>query len=111
MNVQVSKLARKLGQSLEPIKSAHYFGIKYDYRCLFVCVCVCVCVCVRVCVCARACCTSFPKITSIISSSTYCKNLLDEVVMEVKNYLLAISVLTKIWVAKVVLPWLVAQNL
>ena len=48
MNVQVSKLARKLGQSLEPIKSAHYFGIKYDYRCLFVCVCVCVCARVRV---------------------------------------------------------------
>ena len=53
MNVQVSKLARKLGQSLEPIKSAHYFGIKYDYRCLFVCVCVCVCVCARVRVRAR----------------------------------------------------------
>ena len=110
MNVQVPKLARKLGQALEPIKRVHYFGITYDYRCfVFVCVCVCVCVCMRVC--ARACCTSFPKITSIISSSTYCKNLLDEVVMKIKNYLLAISVLTKIWVTKVVLPWLVAQNL
>ena len=74
-----------------------------------VCVCVCVCVCVVACV--RAYCMSFPKITSIISSSTYCKSLLDEVVMEIKNYFLAILVFRKLWVAKVVLPWLAVQNL
>ena len=77
MYVQVLTLARKLGQALQLIKRAHYFRIKHDCRCLFVCVW---CVYVR----ARACCTSFPKITSIISSSAYCKNLLDEVVMESK---------------------------
>ena len=38
------------------------------------------------CLCLRACCTPSPKITSIIFSSTYCKNLLDEVVMGIKNY-------------------------
>ena len=56
MNVQVPKLARKLGQALEPIKRVHYFGITYDYRCfvfVFVCVFVCVCVCVYACVRAR----------------------------------------------------------
>ena len=38
MYVQVLTLARKLGQALQPIKRAHYFRIKYDCRCLFVCV-------------------------------------------------------------------------
>ena len=44
-------------------------------------------------------------------SPPYCKNLLDKVVMEIKNYFLAISIFSKIWVVKVVLPWLGAQNL
>ena len=48
---------------------------------------------------------------SPISSSTYCKNLLDEVVMGIVNYFLEISVFRKIWVAKVVLPWSTPQNL
>ena len=38
------------------------------------------------CVCACACCTFSPKITSIISSSTYYnyKNIRDEVIMDIK---------------------------
>ena len=71
---------------------------------------ICVCMCVYVFV-LTACCTPSPEISSIISSSAYCKNLLDEVVMEIKNYFLAISVSRKIWAAKVVLPWLAPQNL
>ena len=106
MDVQVLKLATKLGQAFQTTERARYFRIKYECRCL--CVSVCVCVCVYVCVCA--CCTPSPKVTSIISSSTYCKNLLDEEVMEIKNYFLAISLSRKIWAAKVVLPWLVPQN-
>ena len=39
---------------------------------------------VEVFVCLCSCCTPSPKITSMISSSTYCKNLLDEMVMESK---------------------------
>ena len=101
MDVQVLELER-----------AHYFRIKYDCRCMCVCVlCVFVCVCACVLACVRAYCMPFLKITSIISSSTYCKSLLDEVVMEIKNYFLAILVFSKLWVAKVVLPWLAAQNI
>ena len=59
---------------------------------------------VRVCLCA--CCTPSPKITSIISSFTYCKNLLDEVICGNHKIFFEISVFSKILVAKVVLPWL-----
>ena len=69
MDVQVLKLARKLGQAFQPTERADYFRIKYECRCLCVSVCVCMCLC--------ACRTPSPKIASIISSSTYCKNLLD----------------------------------
>ena len=98
MDVQVLKLARKLGQAFQPTERADYFRIKYEYRCLCVSVCVCMCLCLC------ACRTPSPKIASIISSSTYCKNLLDEVVMEIKNYFLTISLSRNISAAKVVLP-------
>ena len=68
-----------------------FFRIKYE------CICLCVCVCVRL---VR------------VSSFTFCNNLLHEVVIEYKKKIFSeISVIWKIWVTKVVLPWLASQTL
>ena len=64
---------------------------------------VCVCVCVRV---VRLPWTP-PPLSQILR---YCKKLIDEVVKKIKNDFLAISVIWKIWIAKVVLLCLVPQN-
>ena len=82
MDVQVMKLARKLGQ-------AHWTYPLFSDE-VWAQVRACVRACVRVLYASS-------KITSIISSSTRCKNLLDEVVMEIKNYCLAIWKFGSLW--------------
>ena len=73
-------------------------------------VCVCVCVCVCACACWSVCYTHSSQIAFTISSSPYCRKLLDEVVKKIKIYSLVISVIWKIWVANVVLLWLGLQK-
>ena len=78
-------------------QTCHFFRIKYERRCL------CVCVCVRVVRLPWA----RPPLSQVLR---YFKKLIDEVVKEIKNDFLAISVIWKIWIAKMVLLCLVPQN-
>ena len=48
-----------------------------------------------------------PQLSQVLR---YFKKLIDDVVKEIKNYFLAISVIWKIWIAKMVLLCLVPQN-